>query len=85
MTDAPTEIEEAFERPAQRHKWGEPFARLDHTPSGCAETERTCKRCGMIRYTVHPPRGYPWHEWKAKGQRRVQLDQTPVCLGEGTT
>jgi hypothetical protein len=81
MTDAP-EIEEAFERPASRHRWGDPFVRMENTPSGCVETERICKHCGMTRFTVHPPEGWPWTEWKAKGQMRVQLDQTPVCLGE---
>jgi len=83
MTDAP-DIEETYERPTARHRWGDPFARLENTPSGCAETERICKHCGMMRITVHPPEGYPWLEWKARGQKRVQLDQTPPCLPGAT-
>jgi hypothetical protein len=82
VTDAATHVE-AFEPPARRHSWGKVddyFTRLDNTPSGCAETERVCKRCGMTRITIHPPQGYPWHVWKPKGGERVQLDSTPPCL-----
>jgi hypothetical protein len=84
MSESAT-YEEAFERPAKRHSWGKAddyIVRLDDTPSGCAETERICKDCGMTRFTVHPPHGYPWHEWRAKGGDRVQLDSTPPCLAE---
>ena len=84
MNERP-EPQEVVDFRTPRHRWGEGFTRLENTPSGCVETECVCKRCEMVRITVHPPAGFPWHEWKPKNSVRVQLDQTPPCFpGVGT-
>jgi hypothetical protein len=28
------------------------------------QTERTCKRCKLVKITVHPPEGGGWREWR---------------------
>lgn len=59
------------------HKWGE------RVPLETG-TERTCKVCGLVKVTVHPPHGLPWREWRdPKGGPQMQLSFTPPCVGEG--
>lgn len=66
---------------SDRHKWGDPlrFAPEDR-PSGCAQTERTCTQCGLVKVTVHPPRGVPWIEWRDwECREQKQQHGTPPC------
>ncbi len=53
-----------------------------HRPAElCADgNERTCARCGLIKVTVHPPRGFPWREWRTDKGKLWQGDATPPCL-----
>lgn len=70
------------DRPPPRHKWGDRVTVVDNTSSGCEQGERTCVRCGIVRVTVHPPRGLPWREWRPRGCVQIQLSSTPPCLGD---
>jgi len=74
--------QETVERSSTRHRWGERFTRLENTPSGCPQSERTCQRpgCGLVKITVHPPQGLPWREWRPKDGPQMALSSTPPCL-----
>jgi hypothetical protein len=66
-----------------RHSWDhkkeQSIAACD-TQSGCSETIRTCRSCGLIMITVHPPVGLPWHEFTQPGaSARIKLDHRPPC------
>jgi hypothetical protein len=52
-------------------------------PDGNERTERTCARCGLVKITVHPPRGLAWREWRTPEGQTMQLDATPPCLATG--
>ena len=68
-----------------RHKWSDPVRyEADDTANGCAQTERRCLTCGLVKITVHPPQGLPWTEWRTgdAGQYQIQLSTTPPCRGE---
>lgn len=47
---------------------------------GNDRTERTCLHCGMVKITVHPPQGFPWHEWRTATGAVWQGDSTPPCV-----
>lgn len=72
---------------ATHHKWGDPlrFAPED-CPNGCAQTERRCLKCGVVKITVHPPQGQVWTEWRTgdSGQYQMQLSVTPPCRPVGS-
>lgn len=59
-----------------RHKWGE---RVDLGPR---KSEKQCKRCGMVRASLHgaDERGAPSH-WKEfwQGEDLVARGATPPC------
>jgi hypothetical protein len=66
-----------------RHSWdsdNERHIAASDCASGCGETIRTCKSCGLIMITVHPPTGLPWHEFTQPGaSARIKLDHRPPC------
>ena len=64
-----------------RHKWGEcvSISGFD-TATGNDQSERACLLCGLVKITVHPPHGFPWREWRARGQEQVKIDATPPCV-----
>jgi hypothetical protein len=72
---------------ARKHSWGDPkYIHPDSTPSGCRETEKACRNCGLIKITVHPPEGpgngYPYPAWRTKGGTRFPDNGlTPLCEG----
>jgi hypothetical protein len=71
-----------FPQTAIRHRWGDRVSIVEGTASGCLQSERTCTRCHLVRVTVHPPRGFPWLEWRGRDGNQVQLSTTPPCLPE---
>ncbi len=67
-----------------RHRWGEPIAILENTPSGCQETERTCVQCGYVRITTHYPDGaFPGRAWRTRDGMRAEIEHTPPCRPVG--
>jgi hypothetical protein len=66
-----------------RHKWDHAGERrlsgFDCT-DGNARNERTCVKCGIVRITVMPPHGLPWHEWRVKDGGTYVGEATPPCL-----
>lgn len=76
MTDDITTI-------TRRHSWNEsnPVYLDGHDcTDGNDRTEKTCPKCRMVKITVHPPRGFPWHEWRTKDGKTWQGTSTPPCL-----
>lgn len=66
---------------APRHRWGDAL-RLAAcaSVSGCDQTERTCRRCGLVCVTIHPPHhAKPWREWRKIGDVQVMVEGTPPC------
>jgi hypothetical protein len=66
-----------------RHEWDHRNSRLLSgfgAADGCARNERTCFKCGVVRITVMPPHGYPWHEWRTKDGGMYVGEATPPCL-----
>lgn len=64
-----------------RHEWDhDNIVRIaaDDTPNGCGQTIRTCKRCALIKITMHPPQGECWLEFR-KGDMQTALSHTPPC------
>jgi hypothetical protein len=53
-----------------RHSWGDP-ARTEF------RTERVCRRCDMLKVTVHEGQ-FPWVEFHRDG-KQVEADRTPPC------
>jgi hypothetical protein len=53
-----------------RHSWGDPV-RSEY------RTERTCRRCGMVKVTRKDEMPY-WIEWHRDG-RRIESERTPPC------
>jgi hypothetical protein len=69
------------------HRWDHDnekhIAAADNT-SGCGETIRTCLACSLVMITVHPPTGFPWHEFTMPGaSARIKLDHRPPCNPRG--
>ncbi len=52
------------------------------SPDGCERTERTCKRCGIVKITVHPAddRGFPWRQWRTAKGKIWDGQSTPPCV-----
>jgi hypothetical protein len=53
------------------HDWGDGRERVNYicVPANPLlgrhqQTERTCKRCKLVKITVHPPEGGGWREWR---------------------
>lgn len=68
-----------------RHTWNDDVTRIAacDTDSGNGETIRTCERCKMIMITIHPPTGFPWHEFTMPGSTaRIALSQRPPCVSQ---
>ncbi len=68
-----------------RHKWSDDVKHLaaGDTESRNGETIRVCTKCPLIMVTVHPPIGFPWHEFTMPGQtERIKLDHRPPCRCE---
>jgi hypothetical protein len=65
--------------PAQRHVFGE-FVRIPADPllGRHPQTERTCKICGAIKVTVHPPDGGGERQWR-RSALAGQIDDEPSC------
>lgn len=67
------------------HKWSDPIPVLEG-PNGCEQTERTCVHCSLVKITVHPPRGYPWREWRhPQSAAQFPAEHTPPCIAGGTS
>jgi uncharacterized NAD(P)/FAD-binding protein YdhS len=65
--------------PAQRHVFGE-FVRVPANPllGRHPQTERTCKICGAVKVTVHPPDGGGYRMWR-RSEQAGQVDDEPAC------
>ncbi len=73
------------EASAPRHTWSDDIKRIAaiDTGSGNGETIRMCTKCPLVMVTVHPPTGFPWHEFTMPGQtERIKLDHRPPCRSE---
>jgi hypothetical protein len=67
----------------RRHKWneGEPrYISASESGDGNERTEKTCSACGLVKITVHPPHGFPWHEWRHRSGHSIALSATPPCI-----
>lgn len=67
--------------PPRRHGWINemrilPFESID----GNERTERTCKRCGLVKITIHYPYGYADREWRHPNGKTIKLSRTPPYL-----
>jgi hypothetical protein len=66
-----------------RHSWNstdpKSIAACDSL-DGNDRTEKTCAACGLVKITVHPPRGLPWREWRTKAGKGWVGDSTPPCI-----
>jgi hypothetical protein len=70
--------------PTPRHRWPpEPDRRIPacDSPDGNDRSEKECRHCGMVRVTVHPPQGFPWHEWRRSNGAVIKIEHTPPCTG----
>ena len=76
-------LERAVERavmPLRRHRWTyRGSVAPEGSRSGCEEHERVCELCGLIKITVHQPRGFPYRAWRTRGGTRFSYDVTPLC------
>ena len=66
-----------------RHEWdhaGERRLNGFDAADGNARNERTCVKCGIVRITIIPPHGYPWHEWRTKNGGTYVGEATPPCV-----
>jgi hypothetical protein len=72
------------EAAVMRHKWDldrEQRLAADCFADGCGRTIRVCVHCGMKKKTVHPPQGFPFHEWQtADGATQWRSEMTPPCV-----
>ena len=66
---------------ARRHRWNENEpVRLAACDDGNDRTEKTCPQCGVVKITVHPPKGFPWREWRTKEGHVWTGALTPPCV-----
>lgn len=65
--------------PPQRHVFGE-FVRVPANPllGRHPQTEPTCKICGAVKVTVHPPDGGGMRQWR-RSALAGQVDDEPSC------
>lgn len=73
------DLEDTMTAARPKHKWSNPLRRA--APGGCDYTERECYRCGMLKRTMHPPRGLIWTEFLTDLGVRIAGDKTPTCGG----
>lgn len=66
--------EEPEERPAIRHKWGEPTRPDEH------HTIRVCAKCGVQKVGRHEDAEH-WSEFQTASGRRIECEGTPICPG----
>lgn len=66
--------------PKQQHVFGGEFTRVPANPSlhRHAQTERTCKICGAVKITVHPPEGGGYRLWR-RSALSGQVETEPSC------
>jgi len=68
----------------RHHRWeNERRIPACESPDGCERTERECVNggCGLIKITVHPPRGLPYRRWRHPVTgNEFDLGATPPCL-----
>jgi hypothetical protein len=64
----------------RKHEWGDP----ERLGEYAERTERICVLCGLVKITIHPPRGLPWREWRTRAGRTWQGVATPPCMDEVT-
>ena len=68
---------------SMRHKWdydSEQRIAAGSTPDGNARNAKGCVNCGLIKITVLPDRGFPWHEWHTRDGKVWIGEATPPCL-----
>jgi hypothetical protein len=69
-----------------RHSWDhekeQSIAACD-TQSGCSETIRTCRSCGLIMITVHPPVGLAVARVHTAGRIRTDQAGSSAALPRG--
>jgi hypothetical protein len=68
-----------------RHRWDihrEQRRAADCFADGCGRTIRVCANCGLRKVTVHPPQGFPFHEWMTPDDQIWRSEMTPPCFIE---
>jgi hypothetical protein len=69
------------EQKPRRHRWDNASEqRFAATDSQNAYNAKRCSLCGMTKYTVIPPHGFPWHEWATADGKSWSGDATPPCF-----
>lgn len=66
-----------------RHTWPRDATRYVpgcEAPNGLDRTERACRRCGLVKITMHPPHGLAWRRWRTREGVEMDLSTTPPCL-----
>jgi hypothetical protein len=65
--------------PPQRHVFDLPVSIAANPLLGRhAQTERTCKICGAVKVTVHPPEGGGYRMWR-RSELAGQVEDEPLC------
>lgn len=68
---------------ARKHAWdyGQVIYRAaQDCADGNERTEKPCLHCGLVKITVHPPYGRPWHEWRTRENAVYVGEATPPCV-----
>lgn len=71
--------------PTPRHRWPASHDReipACESPDGNDRNEKDCRNCGITRITVHPPEGFPFHQWRKPDGFVLPISRfTPPCTG----
>lgn len=69
--------------PAPRHVFDDPVsAPADRILERHPQTERTCKLCGAVKITAHPPDGGGFRLWR-RANGWLQTGEDPGCKRSG--
>jgi hypothetical protein len=82
MTSAATTLP-VDELAPRRHRWDrEQVKYLAHIEcsDGNSRTLTPCLQCEMVKVTVIPPHGFPWHEWRTRAGSVWVGEATPPCI-----
>jgi hypothetical protein len=73
-------------KPVRHHDWKNAEQRevaAHESPDGCDRIEKTCPICKIVRITVMPPHGFPFHLWRHPDDRKrteFPAEATPPCV-----